>query len=200
MDSGIRTAHLRALALAQSVLDEVRPEHLDRATPCAGWTLRRLLAHVIGQNHGFAQAALGHGADLAVWADREVGEDPAGDFAASADALSAAFARAVQHGESLQLPEIRVGHPFPVEQAIGFQLVDTLIHAWDVAAAVGAPLTCPDDLAELLLRISRQVPATPESRRPGRAFAPVVDTTAASAFEQALALLGRDPAWTPARP
>ncbi|MDH6112094.1 uncharacterized protein (TIGR03086 family) [Kitasatospora sp. MAP12-15] len=200
MDSGIRTAHLRALALAQSVLDQVRPEQLDQPTPCADWTLRRLLAHVIGQNHGFAQAALGHGADLAVWADREVGEDPAGDFAASADALAAAFAHAVEHGESLQLPEILVGHAFPAEQAIGFQFVDTLIHAWDVAVAVGAPLSCPDDLAELLLRISRQVPVTPESRRPGQAFAPVVDTARASAFDRALALLGRDPDRTPARP
>lgn len=196
MDSGINAAHHRALAIAQSVLDQVRPDQLDLPTPCADWTLRRLLAHVIGQNRGFAQAALGHGADLARWADQEVGADPAAEFAASADALRAAFGRALEHGDTLLVPQILAGHPFPVEQAIGFQVVDTLIHAWDVAAAIDTPLTCPDDLAELLLRLARQVPATPDARAPGRAFAPVLDSAGPSAFDQALALLGRDPGWS----
>ncbi|MDH6137373.1 uncharacterized protein (TIGR03086 family) [Kitasatospora sp. MAA4] len=206
MESGIRTAHLRALALVQPALDAVRPEHLDLPTPCAGWMLRRLLAHMLGQNHGFAQAALGRGADLAVWADREVGDGPVGAaFAASADELFSAFGTAVKSGRPFLIPEVLPGHAFPAEQAIGFHFVDTLVHGWDVAAALGVPLDCPDDLAALLLRISRQVPTTPESRAPGRAFGPVVGPAVGPAgdvsdFDRALALLGRDPAWAPARP
>ncbi len=212
--TAIAAAHRGALALAQPVLDAVRPEHLERPSPCADWTLARLLEHVIGQNHGFAQAARGRGADLAVWADRPFGTDPAAAFAASAVELTAAFGEAAEQGLPFALPELRAGHAFPADQAIAFHFLDTLIHAWDVAVAIDAPFTCPEDLAALLLRVAEQVPATAGARAPGRAFAPVVEPAVVdqpitdrptlarplpAAFDRALALLGRDPAWAPVR-
>lgn len=44
--------HTRSLALAAEVITTVQPEQLVLATPCAGWTLRRLLEHVVGQHRG----------------------------------------------------------------------------------------------------------------------------------------------------
>ena len=60
------------------------PEDLARMTPCAGWTLGDLVAHMTAQHDGFAAAAAGEGADLARWQPREAGADPAGEYAAAA--------------------------------------------------------------------------------------------------------------------
>ncbi|MEZ0015015.1 TIGR03086 family metal-binding protein [Kitasatospora sp. GAS206B] len=195
-------AHARALALAAPVVAAIRPEHLDLPTPCGDWALRRLLAHVIGQQYGFAAAARGQGADPAVWADRPLvaGPGAAGAalaaFADSASELAEAFAAAEATGATVELPEILPGHAFPATQAIGFHLLDTLVHAWDLAVTIGLPFELGPDLAALLLNIAELVPNDPAARAPGRAFAPVRPaTTEATALEQALLLLGRDPHW-----
>jgi uncharacterized protein (TIGR03083 family) len=47
------------VADAGSLVDRIGPADLARPTPCAGWDLRALLAHLIGQNHGFAEAVDG---------------------------------------------------------------------------------------------------------------------------------------------
>ncbi|MEV7777719.1 TIGR03086 family metal-binding protein [Kitasatospora sp. NPDC088351] len=200
--------HARSLELAAEVVDAVRPDRLALPTPCAGWTLGRLLAHAVGQHRGFAAAARGAGPDLALWADAELGGDPAGAFRRSADELVAAFAGAASAGRELWLPEIRAGGTFPLRQAAGFQLLDTLVHGWDVAAALGAPsglvaaVEADRPLAAALVAVAELVPAEPQDRGPGRAFRerrePGGLAGSAGPFDRALALLGRDPGWTPA--
>ncbi|MFE7192818.1 TIGR03086 family metal-binding protein [Kitasatospora sp. NPDC057541] len=196
--------HSRSLELAAAVVDTVRPEQLVLPTPCAGWSLRRLLEHAVGQHRGFAAAADGAGADLAHWRDVPVHGDPAGAFRHSAARLTAAFAlaAATPRPAPLLLPEIRADEPFPFEQAVGFHLLDTLVHAWDVAVALGSParlVAAVEDeppLAGALLAVAGAVPATAADRAPGRAFAAVrAADGSAGPFGRALALLGRDPAW-----
>jgi uncharacterized protein (TIGR03086 family) len=89
----IRPLDHRALAVTEEIVDQVKPVHLSRPTPCADWSLRQLLAHMIGQNYGFAAAADGESSDRTVWADRDFGDDPAPAFRASSARVSAAFAR-----------------------------------------------------------------------------------------------------------
>lgn len=198
-------AHAQSLALIAPVVASVRPDQLDLPTPCADWKLRKLLEHVIGQQYGFAAAARGDGADLAVWADRPLEPGPGAGFAAlagfaqSAGDLVAGFAQAAEQGVTFALPELREGYAFPAEQAIGFHLLDTLVHGWDIARAIGAPFDCPPELAGLLLLVSERVPAKAEDRKPGAAFAPVLENglPEPTSFERALALLGRAPDWTP---
>ncbi|MFJ2579870.1 TIGR03086 family metal-binding protein [Kitasatospora aureofaciens] len=196
--------YARSVDLAAEVVDTVRPEHLELATPCGDWTLRRLMGHIVGQHQGFAAAARGAGPDLALWADAPIDDDPPGAFRRTADDLKAAFVEAEVADRKLWLPEIRDGGPFPLHMAVGFQLVDTLVHGWDVAAALGSPsgIAAAVDgdpvLAEALLTVSELVPAGPGNRGPERAFRerrPQGD--AYGSFDRALALLGRDPAWTP---
>ncbi|MDY0810989.1 TIGR03086 family metal-binding protein [Kitasatospora purpeofusca] len=196
--------HTRALELAGAVVDTVQPEQLVLATPCAGRPLRWLLEHVVGQHRGFAAAALGAGADRAHWRDVPVHGDPAGAFRQSAERLTAAFATAGAAAEPapLYLPEIGDGGPFPLDRAIGFQLLDTLVHAWDVAAALGSParlvaaVEAEPPLVGALLTAAGAVPATAPDRGPGRAFAAVRTVPAGTGpFDRALALLGRDPSW-----
>ncbi|MEV7024163.1 TIGR03086 family metal-binding protein [Kitasatospora sp. NPDC093558] len=198
--------YARSVDLAAEVVDTVTPAHMDLATPCGDWTLRRLMEHIVGQHQGFAAAARGAGPDLALWADAPVGDDPAGAFRRTAEDLKAAFAEAEAEAadRKLWLPEIRDGGPFPLELAVGFQLVDTLVHAWDVAASLGTPsglaaaVNGDPALAAALVSASELVPAGPESRGPDRAFRErLPQEDADTPFERALALLGRDPAWKP---
>lgn len=185
----LRGAHARALALAGGAVAAVKTEQLDLPTPCAGWTLRALLEHVIGQNHGFAEAARGRGADLAAWADRPFGTQPAAAFRRSAEELTEAFADAEA---PFHLAEIR-DDGFPARQAIGFHLLDTLIHGWDIAVSIGEPFSCPESDARLLLAIAEKVPV---NRPPGAPFAPVLPHAGENGpFDRALTLLGRDPNW-----
>ncbi|AUY50565.1 TIGR03086 family metal-binding protein [Streptomyces sp. CB01881] len=199
--------HTRSLELAGKVVATVQPEQLVLATPCAGWTLRRLLEHVVGQHRGFAAAARGAGPDPALWRDVPVDGDPAGAFRLSAGELTAAFAEAhaaPRAGHGLWLPEIRDGAAFPLRQAVGFHLLDTLVHAWDVAAALGTPkevagaVDADEWLASALLSAAVLVPAAPEDRVPGAAFRkPRQWPRGAGSFDRVLALLGRDPGWAP---
>ncbi|MFD0275811.1 TIGR03086 family metal-binding protein [Kitasatospora sp. NPDC127111] len=198
--------HTRALELAVGVIGTVQPEQLVLPTPCAGWDLRRLLEHVVGQQRGFAAAARGAGPDRALFRDVPVHGDPAGAFRRSAEELTAAFSAAsAGAGEPrVWLPEIRDDGPFPLRHAIGFHLLDTLVHAWDVAAALGAPagiaaaVDGDGPLAAALLRLAGLVPAGPVDRAPGRAFRECREPAdGAGPFDRALALLGRDPAWGP---
>src|SRR6201990_1325503 len=75
--------------VAAAVACRIRPGDLDRATPCDGWTLADLLAHLSVQHRGFAAAARGEGGDLALWVRRPPGPDPVADFlAATAEVLT----------------------------------------------------------------------------------------------------------------
>ncbi|MGA5817250.1 TIGR03086 family metal-binding protein [Kitasatospora sp. NPDC094028] len=196
--------HARSLELAAEVVDSVRPGQLDLPTPCAGWTLRGLLEHVLGQHQGFAAAGRGAGPDLALFADAPVGADVAGDFRRTGAELTAAFRAAAAADRPLWLPEIRDGGPFPLRDAVGFHLLDTLVHGWDVAAVLGradglvAAVEREEELAAVLLAVAEAVPDTPEARAPGRAFRPGLEPGGGvGRFDRALALLGRDPAWRP---
>ncbi|MET8546205.1 TIGR03086 family metal-binding protein [Kitasatospora sp. NPDC004799] len=196
--------HARAVELAAREVDGVRPDQLDLPTPCVGWTLRRLLEHCVGQHRGFAAAARGAGPDLALFADAPFGDDPAGAFRRTALELTGAFRETAAAARPLWLPEVRDGGPFPFAQAVGFHLLDTLVHGWDVAVSLGSPdglvaaVDGDDELAAALLTVAAAVPSTPEARAPGRAFGPGAEPADGDGrFARALALLGRDPAWKP---
>jgi uncharacterized protein (TIGR03086 family) len=198
MGMTLASLHSRALALLPPLVSSVRPADLGRPTPCAGWDVHRLLEHVIGQQDGFAEAAHGRGEEPGAFDDRPLppGTDLSAAFAHSARALTEAFAEAETAGRTLVLPEILPGHRFPATQAIGFHLLDTVVHGWDLATALGLRYACPEELLGPSLQITALVPTDAAARRPGRAFGPVLAGAPADGFERVLRLLGRDPHWT----
>lgn len=197
--SDIRTFHQRSLTVAQTVVDQVDPGQLDLPTPCSEWTLGQLLAHMTGQNHGFAASARGETEDLTIWHDRPVGKEPADVFAASAADVITAFAEPGALDRTLWLPEIHPRFRFPAAQAIGFQFIDTVVHAWDVAQAVGVAVDFDQDLLDAALPVAELVPDGANRLTPGAAFAPGLDSgPAGTTLDRILALLGRDPAWASA--
>ncbi|MFR9767836.1 TIGR03086 family metal-binding protein [Nocardia sp. SC052] len=191
---GLRDRHARSVRLGVDVVDRVRPDALDAETPCAGWRLRDLLEHMITQNHGFAAAARGS-EDLDVWTVR-ASADPVADYRASADDVLAAFAAEDVLERSLLLPEILPDQGIPAVRVIGFHLVDSVVHAWDVARSIGETITPDPDVAEAALAIALAVPDGPERSVPGAAFAPALSVPEHTpTLDRILLLLGRAPSW-----
>lgn len=187
--------HGRAVRLSIDAAEAASGASLSIETPCAGWDLRALLEHMGTQNRGFAAAARG-GNDPAVWVVHNA-VDPIGDYVRSAHDVVAAFATC--EARTVFLPEIPPGH-FPTATALGFHLIDSVVHAWDVARSVGHDIDVDSDLAPTALRIAEAVPTGTARLHPRTAFGPaleVADTTATLA--RIVGILGRSPEWRPGR-
>jgi uncharacterized protein (TIGR03086 family) len=184
-----------AVADSLRALDTWSPSAAHSPTPCTGWDLSDLLAHMTVQQRGFATAVAGGRTTLADWEPR-YSADPLDEYRAACAEVLAAFAAIRDPGAPVYLPEIR-DEPVPAATAIGFHLVDNVVHAWDAAVSLGVRLTFDDDVAEAALAVARQVPDGPERDRPNAVFAPSRPAEeSASALETTLLFLGRDPDWS----
>ena len=201
--SDVRPFHRIAVVASVDVVAAVAPEDLRRPTPCAGWNLADLLAHMTVQHRGFAAAARGGGADLGVWQPATVADavaaDPAGTYAAAAADVVEAFAADGVLDAAFALPEFGAGAVFPGALAIGFHFVDYVVHGWDVARTIGSPFELRDDVVAAMLPLAFAVPDGTARTAQGAAFgAAIAATDPASDIDRILSHLGRSPAWTPA--
>jgi len=192
----LRVLHRRALQVTVDVVNKVQADQLGLPTPCAEWDLGQLLAHMVGQNHGFAAAARGERSDEGIFAPRPVGDGPAGLHEASAQDLAAAFAEEGLLEREVWLAEIKLGPVFPAPVAISFHLVDCVAHGWDVAQAIDVPVEFDAEVLATALSIARRVPDGPNREEPGSAFGPgLALAPGAGAFDEILGLLGRGGDW-----
>jgi uncharacterized protein (TIGR03086 family) len=186
----------RAVLRSVEIVANVTAGDLGRPTPCAGWALENLLGHMIAQHHGFAAAAGGNITDLSAWDVHAVGDDPAGAYAAAAQRLVSAFGADAVLTRPFWLPEIRDGGPFPARTAIGFHLVDYVVHGWDVAASIGVPADFAPDLVSAALAVAEQVPTGAAREVQGAPFGTALPAGADdSPMDHLLRLLGRCPTW-----
>lgn len=189
-----------ATRLSVEVVARLAPADLDRPTPCAGWDLRALLAHMTGQHLGFAAAAAGRGADLSVWRPITA-PDPVAAYSAAAAEVVTAFSAPGVLDRDFALPEIPRAPSFPGRVAVGFHLVDYVVHGWDVARTLGVPYPANQEVLAATLPIARAVPDGPNRLTPGAAFAPgLARPSDAAPLDEILLLLGRTPNWTAATP
>lgn len=203
--SDIRPFHRVAVLASVDVVDAVTREQLNSPTPCAGWNLADLLAHMTVQHRGFAAAARGGGTDPAVWQPDTVADavaaDPAGVYAAAAaDVLDAFTAEGVLDA-TFALPEFGPGATVPGALAIGFHFVDYVVHGWDVARTIGSSFHLPGDVLAAVLPIALAVPDAEAFRTAdGAAFGPATMAPhEASDLNRILSYLGRSPDWAPMR-
>jgi uncharacterized protein (TIGR03086 family) len=197
----VRAADRRVLATVAPVVAAVPATAWSDPTPCAGWTLRDLVEHMTGQHAGFAASARGGAQDLTAWRPLPGGVDPAAGYAAAAADVTDAFGTEGLLERDIWVPEIRPDKPVPARIAVGFHVLDYVVHGWDVAASLGRPVDFGPDLLAFAEVLAGQVPTDPARRGPGAAFAPVLDPPAtAGPLARILTLLGRDPAWTPSQP
>jgi uncharacterized protein (TIGR03086 family) len=194
----IRDLDARAVRASVDVAEKITALDLSRATPCAEWTLGDLLAHMTVQHQGFAAAAAGRGADLAVWKAGAPSQDPVADYVMAAELVIAAFAEPGVMDRGFALPEIMPGMEFPAPQAISFHFIDYVVHGWDLARALGQPYELDDDLVEAAVPVAEAVPEGERRQRPGAAFRPGLPAPdGAGPMDRILSLLGRSPDWAP---
>lgn len=171
----IRALDARAVRLSTGLVRQTTVADLARDTPCAGWRLVDLLAHMTAQHRGFAAAARGHGGDVALWAPAADADPVAAHEAAAADVLSA-FADVADADRPFTLPEFSNGRGFPAARAIGFHFLDYAVHAWDVATTLGIPFTPDADLLDAALPLALAVPTASTAFAPALAAPPETDT------------------------
>jgi uncharacterized protein (TIGR03086 family) len=194
----VRDLDARAVRASVDVVDNITAVDLTRPTPCSEWTLGALLAHMTVQHKGFAAASAGRGADLAVWKAGAPSPDPVADYAMAAELVIAAFAEPGVMERGFAIPEIAPGMEFPAPQAISFHFIDYVVHGWDVARSLGQAYELDPDLVEAALPVAAGVPEGERRLRPGAAFRPGLPAPGgAGPMDRILAMLGRDPAWSP---
>ncbi len=88
--------------------------------------------------------------------------------------------------------------PLPIAVLVQAQLLDTVVHTWDVAAALGESYTPEPDVVDAVLRIAEPIPDDERREKPGAAFAHARETDG-TPWERTLALLGRTRAGPPPR-
>jgi uncharacterized protein (TIGR03086 family) len=122
----------------------VRAGDWHRPTPCAAWDVRALTNHVVLGELGYLLLlAGGSGAEfLAMQTTDALGEDPVGAYAAASTGCRAAFA---EPGAAALVVD------YPLGAVRGAQLLDlrateTLVHAWDLARAIGVDETLDPEL------------------------------------------------------
>jgi uncharacterized protein (TIGR03086 family) len=193
--------HRTAVITSVDLVATVRPADLDRPTPCAGWNLADLLAHMTVQHHGFAAAARGHGADLDNWRVESVvdavREYPAGAYASAANDVLEAFWADGADDAPFALPEFGAGAVFPGSVAMGFHFVDYVVHGWDAAASLGVDYDVPADVLAAVLPLVLAVPDGDVRLLDAVPFdAAVEPVDGASDLERILRHLGRRPDFT----
>ncbi|SEH51414.1 TIGR03086 family protein [Mycolicibacterium rutilum] len=201
-NTDVRLLHRAAVAASVDLVAAVTTEDLTRPTPCAGWDLADLLAHMTVQHRGFAAAARGGGDDLAVWDPATVADavraDPAGAYAAAAADVLDAFSAPGVLDATFAMPEFGPGATIPGAMAIGFHFVDYVVHGWDVARSLGVPFEPPTEVLAAVLPIALAVPDEEFRDADDSPFAhALVQRDGAGDLDRLLRHLGRSPDWRP---
>lgn len=175
-----------ALALLGHDVAMIPDSALENATPCEGWAVVDLLRHMNERHDAVAQTMFP--------ALDDVSDDPRDDFAR----ITARWTVTIQQaGETVNVP--RGGGQWPTGWILGVHVVDMLVHRWDLARALGAALTVPAELVDAALPLARAntAPGSPLNGPGGDYRQPFAQHAATSTMDTIVALLGRDPQWSP---
>lgn len=147
----------RALDQAGVVIVAVRPEQAGLPTPCRSWDVRALVDHVVDEVRQFAFVTDG---DARVAPDPDaIGADWAGAYRAAAAELLAAWRRpgALDRAQRMPFGEISA------QWAVGQQITELAVHAWDIARAAGQSTDLDAEIAQAALRWGTET-LTPQMR------------------------------------
>lgn len=182
------------------LLAGVSDDDLGAPTPCAGTPVAALLDHLMSLSSAFTAAA----------AKTSAGSDGGNGAVTSpsADHLDPRWREVLPRRlqtlvEAWRAPQAWEGTTqaggvtMPAEE-MGVVVLDELVlHGWDLARATGQPYEGDEDSTAAVLAFATAVQQGDEASREGL-FGPAVPVADdAPAFDRALGMAGRDPAWAP---
>lgn len=184
---GVHDLFGRALTTAERVVSEVTAGDLDRPTPCAGWTVRDLLGHLVATAR---QAdAVGRGARATAAGSLRLDRR---DRWAATFATAAGKARAAWASDAVRPADVRAPWGLvPAPVALSGFVLELAAHTHDLAVALDRRGPLDAELATAALRIAeRLVPA--ELRTGSDAYAdPVAVPPGTDVHGRLAAFLGR---------
>ena len=138
--------HRRAVEEFDARVRAVGDDQWELPTPCSDWSVRQLVNHLVYEDRW--TVPLMEGSTIAAVGDRYegdlLGDDPKGAWAeSSAEAVAAVQA----DGALARMVDLSSG-PTPAGEYVSQLLADHLIHAWDLARAVGADDRLDPELVE----------------------------------------------------
>jgi uncharacterized protein (TIGR03086 family) len=185
-----RDGFARAVAIAGAVIAAVRPDQLDRPTPCDDFVVRDLLGHLVSVLRRVEAVATGGSAlDVAPITTGVADGGWAETWEQAAAAARRAFADPAVLGRTLTLPF----GDLPGAAAMIVYTGEVSVHTWDLAVATAQQPAWDDDILVAPLAASRrELPVEP--RGGPVPFGPVVDVSGdAPLIDQLVAWQGRRP-------
>lgn len=180
-------AFAEVLDTVAHLVEAVEEEQWSAPTPCADWNVRQLVDHLVAGQHTFA-AAMGAESPVSALAAEPAPEALRAAFRTSAAALVAAFAVPGALERTVRVPAGEV----PGVVALRLQVLEHLVHGWDLARALGQKALFDETAVEREIEFARGLVAQVGSG-PGAPFAPSRTVpVGAPALDRLAALLGRD--------
>ena len=180
-----------AAAEAARVVQNTPDDALDTPTPCGDWDLRTLLNHTILWT-SYSAERRAHGESVAEeLMSKDFTSEPGfrEDYARQIDRAVKAWSDPAAWEGDIGV----MGNATPAADVGAMLIMEMALHGWDVARATGQEYHADDTLGEV---VEQTVQAQADMFRKYQGFADAVPVGEnAAAFDRALALSGRDPAW-----
>lgn len=177
--------HRCALRDAGLVVLPITTTQAESPSTCGGWTVGDLLAHMIGQHHGIANAVRGGTAEADEYDPRPF---TVAAWRRSAVDLQEAFASTAM---DWQVELVEWGRTMSVAEAMDLHTLVTAVHTWDVATSLGKSY---EPSMPALVALVGDLAGSVASGERGEAlrgrFGPALDA-GGSPWQEALGRLGR---------
>lgn len=179
------TEHRETARQFTDLVDAATADSWRNPAPVKGWTARDVVGHLVEWFPGF----LNQGAGITLPAGPDVTHNPVGAWKAQTDAVQALL-------EDPRTPALVLSNPhlgdIPLDQAIArFYTADVFMHTWDLARALGQPVALDEDRCADML--AAMLPMDEVLRQSGQYGPKVAVPATASAMDQLMGFIGRDP-------
>ena len=175
-------------AAVTALVEHVTPDELLHQSPCAGWSGRDVLNHMLGGADWFAGPARGEEVPFPNWSAMPdwLGADPVHSYRAAADRAIDAYAAPGVLDGNVVMP----WGEMPAAMALNLLIADQVTHAWDLERTTGRPVNIDEAVIKDALATSI-AGVTQAFRDAGFYGAEVAAPAGASAVQRLAAFTGR---------